>query len=333
MVKLGTLGTITRGTAGSSEEYEPGVIPLITASTENLGLYGYVTPAAQDKVLTAGSITVAANGEGSIMYAAVQMKDFICSINTVAISLPELSLTEKVALCAIIRNSRWRYSYGRILSHGRLASLEIDLDLVRRVAAALQIYNDTQASSSPPLPPSIHPAMLRPGGVTIGEVFDEIKGYSSIDLDMLKDTGEVAVVTASEKNNGVSGYLDAQDLPAGVVVQQGPLISVAKNGRPGIARVQVGTVVCNGDVLLLKPNGEFADISIFELLSVAAVIEHQSWRFGYGRKITWGRFKDLPLAVVGEQTKMLAGENPEDDGYWGFFDGFEGQPAMVTLSP
>jgi hypothetical protein len=95
------------------------------------------------------------------------------------------------------------------------------------------------------------------------------------------------VVSASEQDNGVCGYTtEGAAAPA-------LGLTVAKNGRPGVARVQTLPHVVTGDVAALTPRTP--DWTVPELCVLAALIEVQVWRFSYGRKASEKRLLALRL--------------------------------------
>lgn len=67
---------------------------------------------------------------------------------------------------------------------------------------------------------------------------------------------------------------------------------MAKNGKPGITRLQLHPWTLTADVACLKPRTTF---SRKELFVMAALIERQCWRFGYGRTASEGRLTELRL--------------------------------------
>lgn len=99
--------------------------------------------------------------------------------------------------------------------------------------------------------------------------------------------GTVAVISATEQDNGVCGYTE------GVAGAPAPGLSVAKNGRPGVSRVQAAPYLVTGDVAALTPRS--SDWSTAELCVLGAMIESQSWRFSYGRKASEARLASLRL--------------------------------------
>lgn len=124
--------------------------------------------------------------------------------------------------------------------------------------------------------------------LTISDLFTHTNGNYKDDLALLENTGKVAIVSASEFNNGVLGY---DDLPNNTKTFSGG-ISLAKNGKPCICRVQMNPCLLTGDVLFLKPN---IYLNEKNLLILASIIEQKKWRYNYGRKATWDRIKNIKL--------------------------------------
>lgn len=125
--------------------------------------------------------------------------------------------------------------------------------------------------------------------VRICDLFRYENGKFKGDLDLLEKNGDVAVVSASEFNNGILGYIDISSCSH--IKQYG--ISVAKNGKPCVCRVQTeDKCVLTTDVLWIEPK---IKVNERNLLLLASILEQKQWRFSYGRKLTWDRFKDLTI--------------------------------------
>lgn len=131
--------------------------------------------------------------------------------------------------------------------------------------------------------------IFKKSDVRISDLFKYENGKFKGDLELLEKNGDVAIVSASEFNNGILGYTDV--LSCQNIKQYG--ISVAKNGKPCVCRVQTeDKCVLTTDVLWIEPK---IKINERNLLLLASVLEQKQWRFSYGRKLTWDRFKDLKI--------------------------------------
>lgn len=289
MVKISDLFEVKRGTCAAIDAYEAGATPLVSASTYNQGVVGFVSAPAET-MFPANAISVAVIGDGSSCFACLQTEEFHASINTeVLIPKGPMKPARLIAIAAIIRSSKWRFHYGRIVG-GRLKNLELDEDLIERIASQVKV--------EAPKPVALEAGVLHQvvaklrdlygGNPTIGDVF-ELKQGKATSVATLSESGAIPVVSATEKEvNAVAGYLDNSDgdlMPAGC-------LSVAKNGKPGVARLQSHPWALTTDVACLQAREAFSNQ---ELLVLAALIERQCWRFGYGRKASEGRLTDLRL--------------------------------------
>lgn len=124
---------------------------------------------------------------------------------------------------------------------------------------------------------------------TLAGIFLFVKG-DLVNTRGLADQGPIAVISATEQGNGVCGYT-----AAGSYIEA-PALTVAKNGRPGIARVQDRPFTVTADVaaLVLRPGAP--RFTRRQLPILAALIQTQAWRFSYGRKASERRLSLLNLA-------------------------------------
>ena len=123
---------------------------------------------------------------------------------------------------------------------------------------------------------------------TVGDVF-ELKQNKPFGMELVLEAGAIPVTSATEKEvNSIVGYVNesADELmPANS-------ISVTKDGKPGVARVQPSPWLSASNSVCLNPRVLW---DTAELTVLAALIERQVWRFGYGRKASDGRLADLRL--------------------------------------
>lgn len=289
MVKISDLFEVKRGSCTAIDAYESGVTPLVSASTYNQGVVGFVS-APDEQVFPSGSISVAVIGDGSSCFACLQVRPFHASINTeVLIPKRPLEVVELVAIAAIIRASKWRFHYGRIVG-GRLKSLELDEALIDRIAC--------QVTGEAPKPMALEAGVLHRvvahlrelcgDHPTVGDVF-ELKQNKPFGMVLVHETGAIPVTSATEKEvNSIVGYVNESSdelMPANS-------ISVTKDGKPGVARVQPRAWLSASNSVCLNPRVRW---DIAELTVLAALIERQVWRFGYGRKASDERLSDLRL--------------------------------------
>lgn len=293
MVKIIDLFDVKRGNAGAPDSFEAGSVLLVSATTYNTGVTRLVSPTESDVVFGKnglGSISVAIDGDGSVMFAVPRRATFIATVSVEVLEPREpMDFSRLIAVAAILRASRWRFSYGR-KPGGRLEDLELDEALMESIASQVKV--------EAPKPVALEAGVLHQvvaklrdlhgDNPTIGDVF-ELKQGKPTSVANLSESGAIPVVSATEKEiNAVAGYLDSSDgdlMPAGC-------LSVAKNGKPGVSRLQLHPWALTTDVACLQAK---VALSNHELLVLAALIERQCWRFGYGRKASEGRLTDLRL--------------------------------------
>lgn len=134
--------TIVKGKADSVENYresdDTDAVAYVSASTNYNGIKALVSPnlaeegqslpegTSPDKVFPADTLTVAAQGQGSVGYATVQPMPFVAAA-TVLVLIPKQGLSfskeQLFLMAAVIRKNRWRYGFGRPISPDRCARI------------------------------------------------------------------------------------------------------------------------------------------------------------------------------------------------------------------
>lgn len=119
------------------------------------------------------------------------------------------------------------------------------------------------------------------------ELFDIEICKNHISLSYAKDNpGEVPYVTTTANNNGVECYVD---YPAQYT---GGKITVSKDGDSADAFVQFVPFCGNEKVMVLSPKQQLTDK---ELLYYALLINSNKYKFGYGRKCSVARLKEIEI--------------------------------------
>lgn len=253
---------------------EGGETPLVSASGTNNGIVGYVdVPPTHSFVLSIPRV-------GSVAEASFQKDPCAVGENClVAIPKTELSDHEMLFYAYCIRMSRDRFSYGYILTPARLGGL-----LVPEIPAWV---NETEIPTL-----DIPPVKKEPLDTSSWQWFNypDLFDISLGNIQSVGDCeeGEVPVVTASSTNNGVSAWIDRDpDFEGGV-------ITVAKDGEPGVAFFQSEPFCANSHVAIFKPRFEMTE-SIAQFLCV--LIELEKSRYSFGR--AWGlkRMKDSKIKL------------------------------------
>ena len=123
-VKLNNPFHIEKGKGSYLEKLKNGKTPLISATNEDNGIAAFVD---LEPIFKAPAITI----ERVKGTALVQLEDFVTVPDDLAVLIPKESvpLSFLFFVCPIINQDRWRYSYARKLTLGRLESMSIKLPL------------------------------------------------------------------------------------------------------------------------------------------------------------------------------------------------------------
>lgn len=295
MVAVSELFDLKRGTCVSMADRTPGSTPLVSATTYQNGVCGFVSADASE-LFPGSSLVVAVIGEGSVMFASVQPVPFVATIN-VEVLVPKIGHeffkvdreARLIAVAAQLRKARWRFHYGRVAS-GRVKSLTLDLVLAEATATKLA---KRQVETNGPAKASVAAVLstlktLYGNRPTVADAFD-VRVGASTSVANLRETGELPVISATEKEtNGVAGFIERSVAK----LQPAMSISVAKDGKPGVARVQPAEYHATEHVSCLVPKHPW---TLSELTVLAALIERQTWRFSFGRAASYARLVSLPL--------------------------------------
>lgn len=292
MVKLGSHFRIERGSSHSEAEYSPGEIPFVSSTERLNGVASYVTPFDADKVFPGGVISISCFG-----HAFYQPGPFLPKANggsAVTVLTPSVAKNVPwlIAFCAVFNQThKWRFGFGRMAAgQSRLDGLELDGDLIERIASQVKMASPKPVALEAGVLQQVVDKLRELYGdcPTIGEVF-ELKQGKATAVAYLAETGNIPVVSATEKEvNAVTGYLFTSEeelMPAGS-------ISVAKDGKPGVARVQPVPYRATEHALALIPKDSWLN---GEKLVLAALIERQCWRFSFARAAGESRLSALNL--------------------------------------
>ena len=267
---------------------DPEGVPFVSRSDRNNGVTGRVARVEGVDPLPAGSITVA--GGGSVMAAFVQPEAYYSGRDLYYL-VPRVPMTlrQKLFYCACIKANRYRYSYGR-QANRTLASIEVPAlaDLPAWVAepehasplddmrAAVQGVTQRLAKPAPV------PATPTPGtaaSVPLSQLF-EVQAGHSLELNRLTpNSGGVAFVARSRRNNGVTGRVarieGVDPMPAGN-------ITVAGSGNSVMAAfVQEEPYYSGFHLFTLVPR---VPMTLRQKLFYCACITANRYRFSYGRQ-------------------------------------------------
>ena len=287
-MKVGELFDIFQGTIDNVDLLSKGPYEVVSATTRNNGVVGYVKKLNVAHVSASTKspvLTIARNG--APCFATVHACDLYLTSEAFALVPNDHKfwgadkLAKLTAVGAYIRKQRWRFGFGR-KANGRIACMYLDIVAVEAIAGSIvqakpKLKSITSADVA---------ALLSklPNGVAIRDLF-EVVPRKSLSGDEAADSGDIPLVSTTENNNGVHGFVPTQGAD---FLVPGRGISVAKNGKPMVSRIQLHPYAKTSDMAPLtpKPGSSYTEK---ELAILAALIESQDWRYSYGRKANWGR--------------------------------------------
>ncbi|EEH02261.1 restriction-modification enzyme MpuUVI S subunit [Ureaplasma urealyticum serovar 2 str. ATCC 27814] len=262
-IKLKDIIYAKRGSTITSNEFKinPGSYPLISASAQNNGVFGYIN----SYMYEGGHITISMNGNaGCVFY---QKDKFSANSDVLVLSnidnkisnnkfifywLKKHENTKIKSLCKGTTRLR--------LSNDDVLNLEINLPPIEEQNAIISIIE--------PIEKSIKTINLLQTkiGLFIEKTFNFINDnlvnsdlieFSLKDLlnikrglpitakDLLNNPGSYPLISASSKNNGIFGYFNDY-------MYDGKNITISMNGNAGCIFYQIGKFSANSDVLVLS---------------------------------------------------------------------------------
>lgn len=271
-------------------ELVPGDTPVVSSSGQNNGVYGYFdVPAKYERVISVPRV-------GSICQASFH--PYPCAIDENCLVLvPKTKLTdlELHFYAFVIRKSASRFSYGRILSQARMENLPLAPVPAWLSAVDLSGLRAMIMGYVPPTPTGdLDTKGWKPFKYT--DLFDIVRGNGPSLADAKDSPGTVPVVTASDKNNGISAWTAAEP-------QHDPgCLTVATNGSVGEVFYQPSAFVASSDVAVFVPRSKLSRECLFFIGTL--IRAEGKLKYGYSRK--WGsqRMKEssmlLPVTPEGK---------------------------------
>jgi hypothetical protein len=128
--RLDAIFSLTAARSAGIDSYESGSVPFVTSAEDNNGVVGYVKPLDGDLVFEGPSIAISGLG-----HATVHLRQFLPKGNggdslTVLTPRSPRRVEELVAAAAAFNAThKWRFSFGRKCSVGRLEQLELEWPL------------------------------------------------------------------------------------------------------------------------------------------------------------------------------------------------------------
>ena len=267
-----------------------------------------------------GLITVTMGGS-YLLASFVQPKPFYTGQN-VKVLTPKIpmSLGEKLFYCASVQHNRFRYH-----SHSREANSTFD-DLLVPSRDEVPDYcknliiDEVNTSSIDNIFIGLYTSNWEQ--FRFDDIFIIKKGFYNKKPE-LNLSGNIPFIGATSSNNGITGMCDLDTIertsktgddknaPLSEKLFDGNCITVSNNGSVGFAFYQAKPFTCSHDVnpLYLKDK----NLNPFIALFLCAVIEHERYRWAYGRK--W-----RPVRMPSSKISLPVDANKNPD--WEYMENF-----------
>lgn len=276
IVALEELFEVRSGDFHAMKELDEGNVPLVSCGDTNNGVIG-TFDIPEDKTYVR-CLTVAYNGSWPLLTKYHPYR--FGAKDDVGILVPKREMSEPSLLyvAAVLSRETWRYSYGRKCFKEKIPSIKIPLPM--RGVGVLdeeEISRLLPRSLSSYVPPHVAGEIiadnLRWRRMPVADLLNLDHGDFNSYGDFPK--GDKMVVSRSAENNGVAGYYeppeDARLFPVGTLT-----VSTVT----GDAFVQPHEFYASDKVVLLTPKRPMRPTTLF---FIAFALNHQKWRFSYGR--------------------------------------------------
>lgn len=299
------------------EESEDGIL-FISRNSNNNGVVGRVLVDENTTIFKKGDITVPLGGE-YLLSAFVQDEDFVTAQN-VAVLRPRKAMTqiEKWFYCYVLRKNAFKFcAFGREVNK-YLEDIEVPDTIpdwaykvyIEDISTSISLSTDLFLDTSNWLPFEYNKIF------TIKKGFYNKKPEHNID-------GKIPFLGATDNNNGVTEYYSLQDIamasktgddtnaPLEEKIFAPHAVCVTNNGSVGYAYYQPEKFTCSHDVTpLYRIDGDF---NKYTAMFIICVIEHDRYRWTYGRK--W-----RPIRMKNSVIKLPADINQKPD--WDYMEKF-----------
>lgn len=289
------------------EQAESGVL-FISRNSNNNGVVGRVVVDEKTKLYNKGDITVPLGGE-YLLSAFVQDEKFVTAQNVAVLRAKNtMSDIEKWFYCYVLRENRFKFC-----AFGREVNKYIqDIEVPDIIPDWVYKVNFNQLSTNI----SLSKNLILDTSYWVSFKYDEIfiikKGFYNKKPEHNTE-GNIPFLGAIDSNNGVTEYYSLEDIKAASKTGDDNnahienkifppnAICVTNNGSVGYAYYQAESFTCSHDVTPLYRKG--GDFNKYTALFVISVIEHDRYRWTYGRKWRPIRMKDsiikLPADIHG----------------------------------
>ena len=293
-VKLSELFDIYNGYASSNvnliDKSDDTIYYIRPSNTYEGTIAGYVNKnyVPEKYIFPKNTIYVSTDGEGSHSYTYVSSFDFVPNSN-VAVLIPkeEMNLREKQYYALCITKNRYKFSYGRKPKGDRLANIllpnrsEIP-DWVYEVEEPdLSKYKESFNNNSTPELNTDNWKEFK-----LVDLFDIVKGNNVTQSGPEKT---YPYISSSSTNNGISDYRESDKY------HPGGLLTVSANGACMDTFYQSEDFISCSYVNVLYPKSD--NFNKYNAMFFIPILELEKFRFGYGRKSSLERVKQLTIKL------------------------------------
>jgi hypothetical protein len=293
--QLDELFDLKKGKRLTKADMKAGNTLFIGSTDSNNGVTAKV---GQDAIHSGNTITVAYNG--SVAESFYQPFPFWAT-DDVNVLYPKFKMTAAIGLfiCAILRQEKYRYNYGRKwhLDRMRVTSIKLpatqngapDWDFIESYIQSLpcRANDDARKPANEKTPSPIMAKNWKP--FELQALFDIERGRGPRRKN-LNGSGSTPFITSIDSNNGFTMYTTVE--PS----HKGNTIGVNRNGSVGEAFYQPVPFCSTEDVHIFTPKKEWESkmnpaIGLF----LTTLIRQEKYRFNYGRK--WG-IERMKISVI-----------------------------------
>jgi hypothetical protein len=266
-----------------TREEEGQGIAFVSRTAQNNGVAAWVKELPDLEPSPAGYLTVSLRSRNHALATFVQARPFYTAYHLfVLIPRQPMSARERLWWALCIESNRYRYNYGRQANRS-LAPLELPAVVPPWVGEAPFPVIDPTPKRDEVVPIPTQDKWKR---FSIDSLFVLHRGGGLIRRETKE--GVTPLISASARDNGVTKRVAVNPkFPAG-------WITVCSNGSVGEAFVQPEPFVATADVTVLEPRFR---TGIGARLFLCTLIQHEKYRFNYGRKWPAGRMAGSTIRV------------------------------------
>ncbi len=274
-------------------------VNFVARTSKNLGVIGKVKKIPSIEPYEAGLITVALGG--SILTSNVQPQPFYTAQNIIVLRpIKDMSFNEKVFYCMCIEKNKDKYAaFGREANR-TLKELQIPKtppEWVDKITSA-QYLKIAEPMKNQKLTLGVSKWEL----FRYDKLFKIERGRGKRKYDL--NGGDTPFITATDQNNGFTGFTDIEPF------HNANVITVARNGSVGEAFYQPLRFCSTEDVHVFNP---LFKMNIYHAFFLIPLIRKEKYRYSFGRK--WG-INRMKSSLV----KLPAKSKDEPD--WEFIENY-----------